>query len=129
MTPDRYIIDVLKTENTKIDEVRKRLNSQVRLLHAMLGINTENGELQDQLKKHLFYGKELDRTNLIEELGDLMWYVALALDEIGVSFEEVWKKNISKLATRYINQEKKVGFSEKNAIERDLESERKSLER
>lgn len=46
--------------------------------HAVIGYFTECGEFVDQYKKHMFYGRELDKTNLIEELGDMCWYLALA---------------------------------------------------
>lgn len=45
--------------------------------HAAYGLVTESGELIDNYKRHIFYGKELDLTNLKEEIGDLLWYVAV----------------------------------------------------
>jgi len=54
------------------------LNSRV--VHAALGINTEVGEYLDALKKHIFYGRPLDEVNLKEELGDMMWYMAILCD-------------------------------------------------
>ena len=44
--------------------------------HMGLGIVGEVGEIIDALKKHHIYGKPLDRANLVEELGDVCWYVA-----------------------------------------------------
>ena len=49
---------------------------QIRLFHGVLGLATESGEIADNVKKHLFYGKDADEPNLIEELGDILWYVA-----------------------------------------------------
>ena len=45
--------------------------------HATLGMAGESGEIVDLLKKVYAYGKPLDRTKLLEEIGDLMWYVNL----------------------------------------------------
>src|SRR5437764_1204166 len=49
------------------------------LLHAILGISGEAGELVDAFKKELIYGKTLDIENLKEEAGDILWYMALLL--------------------------------------------------
>jgi NTP pyrophosphatase (non-canonical NTP hydrolase) len=123
MQPGEYIKAVLQTESCDYGAIRIRTSLQIRLLHALLGINTENGELQDQLKKHLFYNKPLDLTNLKEELGDLLWYVALAMDELGFTFEDVWERNIEKLKARYGS-----AFNEKGALRRDEERERRAIE-
>ena len=126
MKPSDFIKSSLKTEARDMAPVMERLQDPgtVRLLHAMIGLCTEAGEFQDALKKKIFYGKELDKPNLVEELGDLMWYMAIAADELGVSFEEIMTKNAEKLAARY-----QGGFSEEKAKNRDLDKERKILEK
>jgi len=95
----------------------------VRLVHAAIGMCTEAGEFQDQLKKHLFYGKPLDAVNLAEEIGDAAWYLALAANAIGIDLLDVLSKNISKLQGRYPEK-----FSEQAALNRDLDNERRILE-
>ena len=94
-----------------------------RLLHAGIGLATESGEFLDALKKHLFYGGELDKVNLKEELGDLLWYIALACDELGTDFSTLKATNIKKLQARYPSK-----FSYASASYRDLDAERKILE-
>ena len=71
------------------------------LLHAVLGLSGEAGELIDAVKKNLIYGKLLDIENYKEELGDILWYMALAIDSLGSSFEEVMQMNLEKLKKRY----------------------------
>ena len=44
--------------------------------HMGLGIVGEMGEIVDQLKKAYIYGKPLDQVNIVEEVGDVAWYVA-----------------------------------------------------
>lgn len=44
--------------------------------HMGLGIVGEMGELVDQIKKAYIYGKGVDQVNIIEEVGDVAWYVA-----------------------------------------------------
>ena len=126
MDTKKYKEMVLKTESNDLKAISSRLTNKraLRLLHGSCGIATEAGELLDAMKKHIFYGKEIDTVNVVEELGDLMWYTAIILDELGVEFEDVMEKNINKLKTRYGNK-----FSEHNANSRDLEKERKILEK
>lgn len=87
--------------------------AKLRVLHAAMGISGEAGELMDAIKKHILYDKPLDITNVKEEIGDLCWYMALMLDEVGSSFEEVMKMNHDKLEKRFPG-----GFTEKLAQQR-----------
>ncbi|MFG1557358.1 nucleoside triphosphate pyrophosphohydrolase family protein [Halobacteriovorax sp. FRX-2] len=125
MDSKKYMSDAIRTESRDFDAMNTRLNDDgiKRLLHAGIGLSTEAGEFLDALKKHIFYGKELDRVNLAEELGDLFWYMAIVGDELGIKFEDVMERNITKLKARYGEK-----FSEEKADKRDLDSERKILE-
>ena len=122
----KYKEMVLKTESNDLNAMSSRLKDKraLRLLHGSCGIATEAGELLDAMKKHIFYGKEVDTVNVVEEVGDLMWYIAIILDELGVEFEDVMDKNINKLKARYGNK-----FSEDSANSRNLDKERKVLEK
>ena len=44
--------------------------------HMALGVVGEMGEIVDQLKKAYIYSKPLDQVNIVEEVGDVAWYVA-----------------------------------------------------
>lgn len=55
----------------------------------------------DAIKKHAIYGKPLDRENVIEELGDLEFYMERIRQIIGVSREETIAANMAKLGKRY----------------------------
>lgn len=124
MDAKQYIENVLKTESNNFGEINTRLLSTriTRLLHASIGLNTEQAEFADALKKFIFYGRPIDEINLKEEIGDLFWYLAIACKELNVSFEEIWEVNIAKLEKRY-----GTSFNKENAITRDLEEERKIL--
>jgi NTP pyrophosphatase (non-canonical NTP hydrolase) len=93
------------------------------LQHAALGLASEAGEFADALKKHLFYGRPLDHVNLIEELGDVCWYVALAAAALDVPLGEVLARNVAKLKVRY-----PAGFGEAAATTRDMPAERGALD-
>ncbi|PIK15469.1 MAG: hypothetical protein CES88_01755 [Halobacteriovorax sp. JY17] len=126
MNTQEYVKLAIKTESTDFTAMNTRLENDglKRLLHAGIGLSTESGEFLDALKKHIFYGKELDRVNLAEEMGDLFWYLAIVADELGVDMSDVMARNIEKLKARYGEK-----FSEEKAENRDLESERKILEK
>ena len=119
-----YIQKAIRTESDPANAMTRLQDIKiVRLLHAAIGLCTEAGEIQDALKKHIFYGKPLDLTNLREEGGDLFWYMAVFCDALQISFEEMQGLNIEKLAARYPDK-----FTEYKALNRDLEAERTILE-
>lgn len=119
MNNNDYIDGALRTEPQAY--YPDRIN--MRALHAYMGLTTEVGELVDTFKKHIFYGKEIDHENLVEEMGDLFWYIALMVSHLGVSFEEIMQKNNTKLRLRYPDK-----FSENHALNRNLEKERDVFE-
>jgi len=125
LTPKEYQELASRTESVDFEAIAKRLSTvrAIRLLHGAFGLASEGGEIADQLKKHLFYGKELDIVNLAEEVGDVFWYLAVISNELGIDFDQIMEKNIAKLAARYGDK-----FSEERATNRDLKNERQILE-
>lgn len=79
----------------------KPLPLEGRLQHGMLGVVTEAGELGDTVKKTVIYGKPLDVSNMQEEIGDLLWYVAVLINACGLDPEIIMQANIDKLKARY----------------------------
>lgn len=93
------------------------------ILHGVIGIATEAGELLEPIVESMQTGKSLDRVNIKEELGDLLWYIAIICYATGLSFEEIMETNIDKLKLRFPEK-----FTEEQAIDRDTDKERKLLE-
>lgn len=89
---------------------------QYRLLHAAMGVSTESSEIFEALIAG-------DTVNLIEEGGDVMWYLALMFDELDTNFTEACNTVINKLKARYPNK-----FTSDDALNRDLHHEREVLE-
>ncbi len=112
-----FIQDALRTESPNY------FQQDPRVLHAAFGLVTEAGELLDALKKASFYGRELDVTNIKEEAGDILWYLAILFDAVGTDFETEQARVIAKLKARFPEK-----FTEQNAFERDLDTEREVLE-
>ena len=70
-------------------------------LHMLIGLSGEVGELQDAFKKHIMYDKKLDVANVIEELGDIEFYLEGLRQSVGVTRSEILIANINKLEKRY----------------------------
>lgn len=83
-------------------------------LHMAVGICGEAGELIDAIKKAAVYNKTLDRDNVIEELGDLEFYMEGLRQQLKISREETITNNITKLLKRY----KSGKFSDQEAQDR-----------
>lgn len=117
---------VVKLESKDYDVIRARLDVPgIRLLHAAIGMNTEAGEVIDLVKKKLFYGKSVDRTKFLDEMGDLVWYLGLACDVLGTTFEELKAGNAAKLAERY----REGKFSAQAAINPNKSKEMEALQK
>jgi NTP pyrophosphatase (non-canonical NTP hydrolase) len=87
--------------------------SQCELLHAAIGVAGEAGELLDAVRKHVFDGQPLDGDNIIEELGDLCFYLEAAMQAIKMKRADIEELNMAKLFERY-----KDGYSDQQAQER-----------
>jgi NTP pyrophosphatase (non-canonical NTP hydrolase) len=96
---------------------------RIKILHGIIGLITEAGELAEAALRFLKQHEDFDFTNLKEEGGDNQWYAAELFEAIQTTFEEVQRLNIAKLASRYGDK-----FSELRAQNRDLNAERKVLE-
>lgn len=84
------------------DQIKEELTGrQAHMLHMAVGISGEAGEILDAIKKHTIYQKSLDVANVVEELGDLEFFMEGLRATIGVSRDEVLAKNMNKLSVRY----------------------------
>lgn len=94
------------------------------LIHGILGAAGESGELLDALTAAILEQKEIDKVNVVEEVGDVLWYLALVLRSVDSTLEEAMQININKLRKRYPEQ-----WSQEAVVNRDLEGEREILEK
>lgn len=93
------------------------------LLHALAGAASEIGEIVQELVLSYLQKRPLDRVNLVEEWGDVLWYTSLGLDHAETDFGTAFEANIAKLRARYPDKFKKA-----DALDRDTGAERKALE-
>lgn len=72
--------------------------------YAVLGLSNEAGEVAGKLKKIMRDSdgvlSDEKKKELSEEVGDVLWYVAAVLDEIGYPMTNVAESNLSKLYDR-----------------------------
>lgn len=83
------------------------------LMNAILGLNGEAGECADLVKKTFFQGHPYNKGALMDEAGDVCWYLALLCSALGTTLEEVMKRNIEKLMRRYPD-----GFDPERSVNR-----------
>jgi NTP pyrophosphatase (non-canonical NTP hydrolase) len=83
------------------------------LLHMVLGIAGEAGELVDAVKKHVIYDKVLDLENVVEECADVLFYLSGMMQSLGITPTQCRTANMAKLAKRYPN-----GYTNQAAITR-----------
>lgn len=78
--------------------------SLARHCYVAMGLAGEAGEYNNQMKKVIRDdGTEItpERKRIMrDELGDVLWYVAMACEEHGISMDVVAQANLDKLADR-----------------------------
>ena len=83
-------------------------NVGVNLVYPAMGLAGEAGEFCDKIKKFwrntgfMSGGRltSLERNEVVKELGDVLWYIAAAAEELGVAMETVAELNLHKLHDR-----------------------------
>lgn len=75
-----------------------------RVVYPALGLASEAGEVAGKIKKVLrdqdgdFAAAPLDA--LEDELGDVLWYLAVLASDLGLSLDEIARRNLDKLRSR-----------------------------
>lgn len=74
------------------------------IIYPALGVAGEAGEVAEKIKKVLRdnNGRFTQSVipNIIKELGDVLWYVAILAEDLGYTLNDVAQLNIDKLADR-----------------------------
>jgi NTP pyrophosphatase (non-canonical NTP hydrolase) len=97
MTFDEYQAQALTTVLSTGDKFKD-------MLHWVLGITGESGEVAEKLKKIIRDKNSVvtdeDKEELAKELGDVLWYLAVFAEDLGVSLDEIAQQNLDKLKSR-----------------------------
>lgn len=97
MTFDEYQKQALTTVLSSNDELKD-------IMHWVLGITGESGEIAEKVKKIIrdkdgVFSPE-DKIEIAKEIGDVLWYLAVLAEQLGVTFESVAQNNLEKLQSR-----------------------------
>ena len=93
--------------------VQSKLSPNLEGPHTALGLCGEAGEYADAVKKAFVYGQQPNVGNILEELGDIAFYLQAACNYWGFTLEDVITQNVLKLSKRY-----KAGFTTQESINR-----------
>lgn len=100
MTFDEYQKKALTTAYTDPKYVDSLMDQTI----WAMGVAGEAGEVVEKWKKIVAYkgGKITDeeRSELGKELADVVWYIAVMANSLGLSFEDIMQQNVRKLADR-----------------------------
>lgn len=79
-------------------------NGKNELFHLALGLAGETGEVMEKLKKAVRDNEsvitEEMKQDLKKELGDVLWYLAVFADYLGIELQDIAHLNLEKLADR-----------------------------
>lgn len=107
-----------------VDALAARGGDYTDLFHGVVGAITEVGEMGEILMDFLTIGKEPEVTNVREETGDVLWYLARLVKWAKTTFPAEMQRNISKLRLRHGTG----GFDKGRDIQRDLAAEHTLLD-
>ena len=115
--PAKNDLDMFQEEALR--SMRNDLPYELICSNMCMGLAGETGETVDIFKKHIYQGKDLDINDVIEEIGDILWYIANLCNVNKITMKECMESNVEKLRKRYPN-----GFSIKDALERADKNDR-----
>ena len=73
-----------------------------KVVYPALGLCGEAGEVADKIKKTIRGDSSLVNVtgSIADELGDVLWYLAILADDLGVPLEDIAYWNVDKLRRR-----------------------------
>ena len=105
-----FVAALTKSGEVILDELTPH---DANVMHLALGVCGEAGELADAIKKAAIYRKPIDLANVVEELGDLEFYMEGVRQAYGITRLGTLQHNRAKLSKRYAK-----GYSNQQAQDR-----------
>ena len=97
------------------EEAKKTKLYPDKILYPMLGLVCEAGEVAQKVKRVILCGDDIDeetRSEIADELGDVLWYIANIADDIGYDLGAIALNNLSKVTKRK-EEGKIIGWGDK----------------
>lgn len=70
-----------------------------------------------------FNDRRFDVDHVVEELGDIMWYINLMIQGLGLTWSTVLEKNIAKLEARYPD----LRYDSEKSLNRNVAAEKAAM--
>lgn len=118
----------LRDVNSKNEIPVQPDNVPLAVIHSIVGLSTEAGEMAEILITSLFGDDDFDITNLKEEYGGILWYIARGLKGMDLSFEEIMAANIAQLRVRHKSKGSNFNPDAVAEANRDKEAERAAID-
>lgn len=82
--------------------VNMGLENEKLTVHALCGMASEIGEIHSIFQHYLQHkDREIDIKNLVDEIGDAIWFIAELCTRFGIKLDDVMARNIEKLRARF----------------------------
>ena len=93
-------------------------NKVLDFIHMTMALMSESGEFADIVKKAVFHSKEISKVDLVDELGDVLFYFMNIFHFLGFTIDDVMEANLIKIRERYPEgRGKNYNFGTRNKAE------------
>ena len=74
-----------------------------KVIYPALGLCGEAGEVADKIKKTVRGDRPVEEVtgNIADERGDVLWYLAILADDLGITLDQIAHWNVAKLNRRW----------------------------
>lgn len=70
-------------------------------MYGTIKLSGEAGEFSNVIGKAIYHARPLAKEQVVEELGDILWYVAFLAKAFNVTLSDIARANIDKLQARH----------------------------
>lgn len=94
-------MDLDEFQQGALRTINPALSERDRLIDAAAGLSEEAAEVLGLVRKRAFQQRAIDEAQLTEELGDVLWCLAVTAHSLGIPLSRVAAANRAKLARRH----------------------------
>jgi NTP pyrophosphatase (non-canonical NTP hydrolase) len=111
---DDELIEQMIMPTYPTGDKKERIQQCARLFHALIGIMSDLGELCENVDNYIENGGQFNYKNLIEEGGDILWFLNLLCSFAKIDVPKMAAINISKLKSRFPHKFTVESYSNRN---------------